>query len=59
MKKQLRKWSLGVCVFVVWCVVLGEPRSPAAVLFGALAATPLTIHAWNRLALSRRDDGER
>ena len=58
MKIRMKKCSLVLCVFVVWCVVLGAGRSPVAALFGALAATPLTIHAWNWLAPDRREENE-
>ncbi len=55
--KRLTNGMLVLCVFVVLLVIFaGTLRTtPAGVFFGALAGTPLLVHAFNRLVPRRKE----
>ena len=55
--KRVKDITLVFCLFIFLLVVFGGcfRATPAAALFGALAGTPVLVHAFNRLAPRRKE----
>lgn len=59
MRRKLKPYSLGLCLFVFLFVIIGGGLHLGAggALLGAMSGTPLVIFAYNRL-YSARAEGE-
>jgi hypothetical protein len=59
--KRVKDASLVFCVFILLLVVFGScfRATPAGALFGALAGTPVLVHAFNRLVPRRKEPDSR
>ncbi len=55
--KRVKDVILVFCLFIFLLVVFGGcfRATPAAALFGALAGTPVLVHAFNRLVPRRKE----
>jgi hypothetical protein len=55
--RRVKDATLVFCIFVVLLVIFGSGlrATPAGVLFGALAGTPVLVHVFNRLVPRRND----
>ena len=60
MRRKLKTYSLGVCLFVFLFVLIGGGLHLGAggALLGALSGTPLVIFAYNRLYSARPERKE-
>ncbi len=55
--KRVKDVTLVLCLFIFLLIVFGGcfRATPAAAFFGALAGTPVLVHAFNRLVPRRKD----
>ncbi len=55
MRDRLKKYGLGVCLFVFLFVTIGGGLhlTPGAAIIGALSGTPLVIYVFNRWCTDR------
>jgi hypothetical protein len=60
MRRKLKPYSLGLCLFVFLFVIIGGGLHLGAggALLGAMSGTPLVIFAYNRLYSSRAEGKE-
>jgi hypothetical protein len=60
MRRKLKPYSLGLCLFVFLFVIIGGGLhlGTGGALLGAMSGTPLVIFAYNRLYSSRAEGKE-